>query len=111
MLEDRHSGARAVLLPQRTDAAEANDGRPSRFVRRHAGAQVVVDVQLQVALDLAIEIVRASSGEEGAGEPRHPDTKPSHGVLGEKKRAMMPAVRCHSRASRSSCFRPARVSV
>ena len=55
---------------------------------------------------LAITAVAVEETEDAES----PAAQSSHdGSSGAKNRAMMPAVRCHSRASRCSCFRPALV--
>ena len=41
------------------DAAEADEGQPARLLGRHPGADVVVDVQLQVALELVRKVAVA----------------------------------------------------
>ncbi len=60
VLQDWRRGLVAVGLSCAVDSAQLQDRLAARLVWRHAGADVVVDVQLEVALELGVE---------GAGRP------------------------------------------
>src|SRR5205085_3968922 len=97
------------------DAAELDQGMAPRLGCRHAGAQVVLGVHLEVALQLLGQLPLALIP---AKEPGHADgpaaqlSEVHHDSLARsKKRARMSAVCSHSRVSRTTCLRPARVSL
>ena len=100
------------LGARRFYATELNERKPACFLRSHACVDVLVDVQLQMAFELGVEIAIAAAGREQAGEAQDQDAHGSHEVFcaGDRKRATIAAVRCHSRASFSRCRWPARVS-
>jgi len=93
------------------DAAESRARMTACFVRRHAGANVVVDVMREVTFELGREVAIEPIAAKLRAYPREHRPQPSHDCSpGTKKRSMMPVVRCHSRAAFASCFRPARVN-
>jgi hypothetical protein len=112
MVERGESRAVPVVLPDLREAAEPDERLAPRLVRRHSGAQVVVDVHVQVALKLRVELGLVRPRHDRTGEPCQPRPERSHDEAspGEKNRAMIPVVRSQSRASRRSCRRPPRVS-
>src|SRR5438034_2505874 len=81
--------------------------------RSHAGAQVVFEVHREMGFHLRGEIAitpvfakEAGESEEERAQLPHADSFP-----GDRKRARISVVCSHSRASFSSCLRPARVSL
>ena len=64
-LDQRDAAPVAVGLLGLLDAAKRDQRLPPRLAGRHAGAQVVVDVQLQVAGELFVELaLTARTAEE-----------------------------------------------
>jgi len=55
VFQDWRRGLVAVGLSGAVDSAEFQDRLSARLVGRHAGADVVVGVQLKVALELGVE--------------------------------------------------------
>ena len=115
-LERRQAAAIAIRLLGRLDAAERDHRAPPRLGRRHAGAEVVVDVQLQVALDLGRELALGPSIGEHAEQPHATrrawtSHRTFYSSLAARKRVMIADVSSHCRVSRSICFRPALVSL
>src|SRR5258705_13613351 len=60
-LEKRDGTAIAVSFFCRINAAQLHDSDSLRFLRGHTGAQVVVDMHLEMTLDLVSKIALASS--------------------------------------------------
>ena len=60
VLQDRRRGLIPVGLPRPVDSAKLQDRLTARLVRRHACADVVVDMQLEVALELRVEGARST---------------------------------------------------
>ncbi len=111
-LDHRQRGPIVVRLTGRTDTAQLQHGLAAGLGLVHTRAQVVVDVQLQVALELVDELAIAAVAANGTREPPQPGAKRSHDFppSGARKRSRMAVVVRHSPVSRSTCFRPARVS-
>ena len=78
----------------------------------HPGAELVLDVHLQVALQLGSDfVVRAPRAEQTTkADPQRSEGAHHASSAGERKRATMALACSQLRASRSSCLRPARVS-
>ena len=101
-----------MTLFERFDTAEFQQGGPAGFVRRHAESEIVVNVQLQMAIDFGGEIGVALSFLRKKPAARISQARSfSSGSLRTKKRATIAVVCAHSRASFPSCFLPARVSL
>ena len=134
-LEHREAAAIAIRLLRALETPQRDHRAAAGFVRGHPGAQVVVDVQLQMAVELRGELVLGAPPGERAGqsvdpgsdgfhrsvllttkrsqrigEPRAHVSNPHHSSLGARKRVMIAEVASHWRVSRSICFRPAFVS-
>ena len=77
-----------MRLLGRLDAAKRDQRLPSRLGRRHAGAQVVVDVQLQVAGELVGELALGM----GTAKERRYANRPGAKVLQHDASAPVPAV-------------------
>src|SRR5207253_326162 len=60
-IEERDSTSLAILLFGLLDSAQANHRLPARLVRRHASADIVVDVHLKMAFHLRRQIVFQTS--------------------------------------------------
>jgi hypothetical protein len=60
------------------DATQLHHSDSSGFLRRHAGADVVLDMHLQVTLDLVGEVAIASTFQQHTFQPNEPRTKLSH---------------------------------
>src|SRR5205085_5836933 len=93
-------------------SSEADEGVATRHVWRLAGGDQLVGVQRHVALDLVGNRLVALSPErkEQAVEPAR-DGHHFPACPGARNLARMAVVWSHSRAARSTCRRPARVSV
>lgn len=94
------------------DAADLHDGIAPGLVGGYAGAEIVVDVHLQVALDFISQFPLAPFVRPKAGQPAEPRAQrprawPSARV---RKRCRIAVVCSQLRVSRSSCLRPGRVS-
>ena len=103
----------AVLLLGLIDAAQGDERLSASFVSRHAGADVVVDVQFEMTGELVVQLaVGLARAAKQRAQPNPRRTQPSHdrSVSGARNRARMDVVCFHSRSSFCSCFRPARVS-
>src|SRR5262245_4845438 len=85
---------------------------PCRF-RRHARAQIVVGVQLKMTLQLVGELAIVTRPRQERCPSLQPRAQASHdgSSPGVTNRARIAVVFAHSRASFSTCFRPARVSL
>ena len=84
--ERREAGQAAAIamgLPDAGDTADPDERLAARFVRCHAGADVVVRVQLDVALQLVGEVPFAGAGPNEAGDSRPPRAQRPHRSLGE----------------------------
>ena len=115
-LEAGQTAAIAMGFPGAGNAADPDERLAARFVRCHAGADVVVGVQIDVALQLVGEVPLAGAGPNEAGDSRPPRAQRSHvsppySSLAARKRVMIADVSAHCRVSRSICFRPALVSL
>ena len=111
-LEQRDAAAIAVGFLYGLEATECDEGLATGLAGRHPGAQVVVDLQLQMALELVAELLIAPSLVERPQEAHQQGADPPHDDSpGARKRATIAVVCCQSRLARSSCLRPARVSL
>ena len=109
-LDHRQAPALAIELPGLFEAAEPGERDPSRFDLAHAGAAVVVDVHLQVRRQLLVELTVVAAPEQ-RGQAHEGRTHGPHDCSPrDRKRSRIADVRSHSRVSRSTRFRPARVS-
>ena len=95
------------------DAAEFDQRVAPRVFGIHSRAQVVCDVELEMALHLggklavaAVLVEETTQSQQQRAQQPHADSFP-----GDRNRARISVVCSHSRASRSNCFRPARVSL
>ena len=103
---DKAGGVHSIdLLPDLSGVPEFSESCGARFEPRHATRNVVVgfglDVELEVARDLAIEVFPLN------------ETAPIdhiYSVAGRSTRLMPVARRCHLDVSAASCLRPAGVS-
>jgi hypothetical protein len=103
----------AVILLCLFDAAEFDERLAARLRLGHSSAQAFFNVQLKMTFHLGGEIgIELPLAKESADSPPQ-CAKPPHDCSssGVRKRARMAVVCSHSRASLSSCFRPARVSL
>ena len=102
-----------VILLGLLDAAEFRQCLPPCDFRTHAHAQIVFDVHLEMALDLRGKIFFSPFLSKQFAQPQHPGAYQPHAdsFPGARKRARISVVCSHSRASLSSCLRPARVSL
>jgi hypothetical protein len=93
-------------------AAKADERLTASLFGSHPGAQIVLDVHLKMALQLGGEVfVRAPCAKQTTkADPQRSEGAHYASSAGERKRATMAAACSQLRASRSSCFRPARVS-
>ena len=100
VVEDRYAAAIAVLFFDLLEPAEADERIAPRGLRRHTGAEIVVDVQLQMTLELRLQIAFVPAGPDHRSQSPHPHAHVPHDDdSGEKNRAMMSVVRSQSRAS------------
>ena len=113
-VERGNAAALPVLLLDDVDAAQLHQCVAARLGWCHTGAQVVVDVTLQVAVELFAEIPLEAPPEQARQtQPRHAKDIPARCYqvsLGARNRARISVVCSHSFASRAICFRPAFVS-
>ncbi len=113
----RQAAAIAIRLLGALDAAERDHGAAAGLGRRHAGADVVVDMQLQVAFDLRRQFPLGSlrcRTRRTAASTRL--VQISCQVLqsfpsAARNRVMIALVSSHWRVSRSICLRPALVNL
>ena len=78
-VEAGQAAAIAMRFPGAGNAADPDERLAARFVRCHAGADVVVRVQIDVALQLVGEVPLAGAGPNEAGDSRPPRAQRSHG--------------------------------
>src|SRR5262249_48914274 len=97
-----------VLRP--LHAAERDPRLTAGVVGRHAGADVVVDVKLEMAAEFGVDVSIAADADDRRKQSDEPAGEASHEAAGPRKPARMSVVSSHWRASRSSCRRPALVS-
>ena len=71
-LEAGQAAAIAMGFPGAGNTADPDERLAARFVRCHAGADVVVRVQIDVALQLVGEVPLAGAGPNEAGDSRPP---------------------------------------
>ena len=126
---DQHTNAETQILEQRFQhgqppalaiiffclfqTAEFYQGVSPRFFGVHSRAQIVLDVQLKMAFHLGGKLAVAAVLVEETTQPQQHCAKQPHtdSFPGERNRARISVVCSHSRASLSSCLRPARVSL
>ena len=102
------TAAIAVGFLDRLEAAELQERGAPRVFGRHPRAHVVVDVQLQMARQLVVEVAVAPAKQtDDANQQR---AQASHASSVGRKRPRIAVVSRQSRASRARCFRPAGVS-
>ena len=70
-IEDRQSAAVAVAFRGLCDATEGDQRGPARLGRCHAGADVVVDVQLNMAGQLGVEFAVVARLREDIRDSQH----------------------------------------
>ena len=67
-----NAAAIAIGLFHGLDATEPDECAAARLVERHAGAQIVVDVKLEVTLDLLVEVaIVGRPAEQGSEAPQY----------------------------------------
>ena len=67
--EQRNAAAIAIGLFHGLDATQLDERASARLVERHAGAQIVVDVKLDVTLELVFEVTIVGRPAEQSPEP------------------------------------------
>ena len=94
------------------DAAERADRRRTRIVGGEACGEVLLDLSIEVELQLGVELVFDARACEQRTEPRDDPVDPAHGdpQVIRRTRAIALDRRSQFASSRSSRFRPARVS-
>ena len=80
-LEAGQAAAIAMGFPGAGNTADPDERLAARFVRCHAGADIVVRVQIDVALQLVGEVPLAGTGPNEAGDSRPPRAQRSHGSI------------------------------
>ena len=70
VLDERHRALIAIRLFHRFESSQGEARLAPGLVRREAAAQVVVDVQREMALDLVGELTLAGAVPEEAAQPR-----------------------------------------
>ena len=110
-LDERNTPGVANRVRRHLQAASREQRLPARFVARHAGPHVVVDLHREMRAELFGEAPvlptaadDACDAHEEAADGRHQASAP-----GLRKRARISVVRSHCSASRARCFRPDRV--
>ena len=113
MLDGREGASLAPSFLRGLDPAQLQEGVATCHFRGHARADVVVHVHRQVALELGRELAVAPVVGKEAGQTPEPGAYALHARSSEgpRKRARISVAFSQSRVSRSSCFRPARVSL
>ncbi len=111
VLDDRHRALIAIGLFHGFQSSQRQVRLPAGLVRREPAADVVVDVEGEVALDLVGEGALARrAADDQSGEPRQRPPQRSHRVRsGARKRARIAVVSSQLRASLARRRRPARV--
>jgi hypothetical protein len=108
--QSRNAGPVAICLLRLLHAAEFQQSLAPRFFRRHARAEIVVDVQLQVGFDLRRDFALQTLFAKRTADTEQPRTQASHGWLpGAKKRAKTAIASVQSRVSCCARLQPARV--
>src|SRR5262249_41009888 len=74
MLNDRKTAAIAVQLLRLLEPAQVDQRVSARLLRCHAGADVVIDVHLQMAVELHPHLALVPVESERAGETTHERT-------------------------------------
>ena len=80
-LEAGQAAAIAMGFSGAGNTADPDERLAARLVRSHAGADVVVGVQIDVALQLVGEVPLAGAGPNEAGDSRPPRAQRSHGSV------------------------------
>ena len=75
MLNLRKAAPIAVPLFRLLDTTKRNHRLAARFHRRHADAEIVVNVQLQVALELGAQFAITAIFAEHGGQPQQPGAR------------------------------------
>src|SRR6185369_2704223 len=110
--EEWNRSAIAVSFFCLIDATQLHYGDASCFLRRHPGADVVVDMHLQVTLELVGELAFTRVFQKQAFASQQPGAQfHDWSSTGSKNRATIAVVWFHSLVSLSSCLRPERVSL
>ena len=79
-LERGQAAAVTMLLARPLQAADLQHGLAPRFHGAQPAPQAIVDVQLEVAVELGVEIAVAPLAREHTAEPNHPRAQASHGA-------------------------------
>jgi hypothetical protein len=109
--DDRQGALLLIRLGDLRDASERNQRLAPRLLGRHASAAIVVLVQLKIGVELFAQLAGAIRALHQCGGPSHPAEQRSHDCSPPaRNRPRIADVRCHSRVSCSTRFRPARVS-
>src|SRR5262245_44714731 len=112
-IQPRESAASTLGFFSLDDATEAHECFALCSLRCHARAQVIVGVQLKVTLQFVGELAIVMRSRHKRRPSLEPRAQTSHegSSPGVTKRARIAVVFVHSRASFSTCFRPALVSL
>ncbi len=99
-------------LPARLSRAQLHQSLPARLGRIHPRAHIVIGLHLNVALKFLRQLALVALPAKQPSQPNSQCPQLFHDwpSAGEMNRARISVARSHSRASRSSCLRPARVS-
>ena len=118
--QKRQTAAVAVILFRLLHAAKFHERVASCGFERHSRAKIVFEVELEVALQFfrkfGIALRFAGKTEDtlqtrAKPSPYIADAAHVEGSAADRNFARMACACCQSRASRSNCFRPARVSL
>src|SRR5580658_6556463 len=113
MLEEGRRASLTVSLFHALHTSQLQQGLAPRLMWRHPSAQIVGDVQGEMTLEFVRHLLFAPGLAEESAKPHHPRSQSLHAgsSSGARKRATIVVASFHCRASRSSCFRPARVNL
>ncbi len=112
-VDNRQSTTLAVHLFRCFHATEPDECLPPRFLFAHPRPQIILDVHLEISFDLRGKLLVVLPLAKHARQPRYVGAQLPHdgSSPGLRNRASIDVVFSHSRASLSSCFFPARVSL
>lgn len=110
-LDERQAAAIPIDLFDLIDAAEGAQRRVPGVVSGHPSAPVLVDLHLEVAADLVVEIPLEPAAREQGAQAMGVDTEGRHRVPSEdsRNRSMIADARRQCCSSLPSCRRPAGV--
>jgi hypothetical protein len=110
-LEDREPAPIAVGVLHQLNASQLDEGLSPGLFGAHPDAAVVVDVHPEVSVELFVQLPIQAGAPKGARRTREPRPERPHDDCspGARNRPRIADVRCQSRVSCSTRFRPARV--